>query len=105
MGENGGRSRPVGCISAWKDGAIAQEGRRAVGRGIGANVEVEDSSRGTRGQLVGGTVEVQVDVFFELASCCKGTWFGPHRHFRKVFPDFYKLTAKRSVCPGVSANY
>ena len=61
MGENGGRSRPVGCISAWEDGAIAQEGRRAVGRGIGANVEVEDSRSGTRGQLVGGTVEVQVD--------------------------------------------
>ena len=44
---------------------IAAEVRRASWRGIGANVEVEDSSRSTRGQLVGGTVEVQVDEFFE----------------------------------------
>jgi len=40
---------------------VAKEVRRAVGRGIGANVEVEDSSRGTRGQLIGWTVEEQVD--------------------------------------------
>jgi hypothetical protein len=39
---------------------VAEKVRRAGRRGIGANVEVEDSSRGTRGQLVGGTVEVQV---------------------------------------------
>ena len=42
-------------------GMLAQEVRRGRGRGIGANVEVEDSRMGTRGQLVGGTVEVQVD--------------------------------------------
>ena len=40
---------------------VAAEVRRTGGRGIGANVELEDSSRGTRGQLVGRTVEVQVD--------------------------------------------
>jgi hypothetical protein len=45
---------------------VAETVRRAGGRGIGANVEVEDSRRGTRGQLVGGTVEVQVDGFFEI---------------------------------------
>jgi hypothetical protein len=39
---------------------LAGEVRRARELGVGAYVEVEDSRRGTRGQLVGGTVEVQV---------------------------------------------
>jgi hypothetical protein len=47
---------------------LAGEVRRAAGRGIGASVEVDpstligvnDSRRGTQGQLVGGTVEVQL---------------------------------------------
>jgi hypothetical protein len=42
------------------DGMRAGEVRRAAGRGIDVNVGVEDSRRGTRGQLVGGTVEVQL---------------------------------------------
>jgi hypothetical protein len=42
---------------------VAEEIRREVERGIGANVGVEDSWWGTRGQLVGGTVEGQVDDF------------------------------------------
>ena len=49
----------------FTEGRVVAAGvRRTGGRGICANVEVEDSSRGTRGQLVGGTVEVQVDEFF-----------------------------------------
>ena len=39
---------------------LAGKFRRALERAIGANVGVNDSRRGTRGQLVGGTVEVQV---------------------------------------------
>ena len=39
---------------------MAGEVRRGVERGIGANVGLEDSKGGTRGQLVGGTVEGQV---------------------------------------------
>jgi len=62
---------PVGRRRVDKSGftegrVIAAEVRRASWRGIGANVEVEDSSRGTRGQLVGRTVEVQVDEFLEI---------------------------------------
>lgn len=37
---------------------------RSSGRGIGANVKVKGSKRGTWGQLVGGIVEVQVAEFF-----------------------------------------
>jgi len=55
----------VGRSGSRRDVILAEKIRRAGGRGIGANVEVEDSRRGTRGQLVGGTVEVQVDEFFE----------------------------------------
>ena len=39
---------------------VAGKVRRAREQGIGASVGVEDSRRGTRGQLVGGTVEVQL---------------------------------------------
>ena len=56
------KSRVKANGSGFTEGrVVAAEVRRTVGRGIGANVEVEDSSRGTRGQLVGRTVEVQVD--------------------------------------------
>ena len=69
---------PVGRFCG--DGALAEESRRAVGRDIGASVEsrpprryppatgrigVKDSRRGTRGQLVGGAIEVQVAGIFE----------------------------------------
>jgi hypothetical protein len=40
------------------DGTLAGEVWWTRERGISANVEVEDSRRGTRGQLVEGTVEV-----------------------------------------------
>ena len=39
---------------------LAGKFRRALERAIGANVGVNDSTRGTQGQLVGGTVEVQL---------------------------------------------
>jgi hypothetical protein len=39
---------------------LAGEVKRRLERDIGANVGVNDSRRGTRGQLVGGTVEVQL---------------------------------------------
>src|ERR1700732_1945705 len=42
----------------------APEIKRKGGRDISANVEVEDSRRGTRGQLVEGTVEVQLPEIF-----------------------------------------
>ena len=63
--------RPAIRIRANKSGfreggVVTAEVRRTGGRGIGANVEVEDSSRSTQGQLVGGTVEVQVDEFLEI---------------------------------------
>ena len=54
-----GTSKWVGGGSGG-DRIVAGEVRRAVERGISPSVEVEDSRRGTRGQLVGGTVEVQV---------------------------------------------
>jgi hypothetical protein len=43
---------------------LAGRVRRALERGIGASVGVEDSRRGTKGQLVGGTVEVQLAETF-----------------------------------------
>jgi hypothetical protein len=50
-----------GDESGFREGGVVAAGvRSGCGRGIGANVEVEDSSRGTRGQLVGRPVEVQV---------------------------------------------
>ena len=45
----------------WGDGIVAVEVESQVERDIGANVGIECSKRGTRGQLVGGTVEGQVD--------------------------------------------
>ena len=64
----GDKNRTVG--GSCEDGMVpvAGEVRRARVRGIGGNVEVDpstliginDSRRGTRGQLVGGTVEVQL---------------------------------------------
>ncbi len=56
----GGSTRLIGRSHSRGHGVVVMEVISATGRGIGANVEVEDSSRGTRGQLVGGTVEVQV---------------------------------------------
>jgi hypothetical protein len=44
---------------------LAGKFRRALERAIGANVGVNDSRRGTRGQLVGGTVEVQLAENFQ----------------------------------------
>jgi hypothetical protein len=46
-----------------EDGILAGEVVRAVGRGIGCEVEVEYSRWGTRGQPVGGAVVVQVAHF------------------------------------------
>jgi hypothetical protein len=61
-GRSGSEGLSDGLIAATRGhGVVAREVRRAAGRGIGANVEMEDSSSGTRGQLVEGTVEVQVD--------------------------------------------
>ena len=62
----GDKNRTVS--GSCEDGMVAGEVRRARVRGIGGNVEVDpstllgvnDSRRGTRGQLVGGTVEVQL---------------------------------------------
>ena len=45
------------------DGIVAEEFSEGRERGIGCEVGVEYSRRGTRGQLVGGTVEVQVGRF------------------------------------------
>ena len=45
------------------DGVVAGEARRKVERGMGANVRVDDSRWGTRGQLAGRTVEGQVPGF------------------------------------------
>ena len=45
---------------------MAGEVRREIERGMGVNVGVEDSSGSTRGQLAGGTVEVQVVDFTNL---------------------------------------
>jgi hypothetical protein len=42
------------------DGIVVREVSRAIEQDISVNAEVEDSRRGTRGQLVGGTVEVQL---------------------------------------------
>jgi hypothetical protein len=55
-----------------RDGTLAGKVKRARGRGIGANVGldpstllgVNDSRRGTRGQLVGGTVVGQLAGIF-----------------------------------------
>ena len=41
-----------------RDGMRVREFRKEGGRGIRADVEVKDSRRSTRGQLVGGTVKV-----------------------------------------------
>ena len=46
---------------------MAGEVERAAGRGIGANIGVEDSGCGTRGQLVEGTVSEQVAENFGSA--------------------------------------
>ena len=49
-------------MTCWPgDGIVAVKVESEVERGIGANVGMECSKRGTRGQLVGGTVEGQVD--------------------------------------------
>jgi len=46
---------------------LAGKFRRALERAIRANVGVNDSRRGTRGQLVGRTVEVQLaEISFVL---------------------------------------
>ena len=61
------KSRIKANGSGFTEGRVVAAGvRRTGGRGIGANVELEDSSRSTRGQLVGRTVEVQVDEFLEI---------------------------------------
>ncbi len=51
---------------------VAGEVVRAVGRSIGREVEVEYSRRGTRGQLVGGTVEGQVGIPRKLENVPSG---------------------------------
>jgi hypothetical protein len=63
---------------------LAAEVGRANGRGIGANVGVKDSRRGTRGQLVGGTVEVQVAP----------AWMDPARNIGKR-----PFSTRLAVCP------
>ena len=57
-GERGGAMDSHGA-----DGDVAGEVRRKVERGMGANVRVDDSRWGTRGQLAGRTVEGQVPGF------------------------------------------
>ena len=57
-GERGGAMDGHGA-----DGVRAGEVKRKDERCMLANVVVEDSRRGTRGQLVGGTVEGQVAGF------------------------------------------
>ena len=58
----GDKNRVVG--GSCGGGMLAGEVRRARERAIGASVGVNDSRRGTRGQLVGGTVEVQLAGIF-----------------------------------------
>jgi len=60
-GERGGAMDGHGA-----DGVRAGEVRRKGDRGMGANVGVEDSRRGTRGQLAGRTVEGQVADFRKM---------------------------------------
>ena len=44
------------CSAGAEDEIVARKVRRKGERGIGVKVEPEDSRRGTRGQLVRGTV-------------------------------------------------
>jgi hypothetical protein len=57
---------------------VAGEVRRAGERGIGANVGGEDSKRGTWGQLVGGTVWVQVAGFFKIETFVAPLFLAPN---------------------------
>ena len=59
-GQEGLAALNEGGNDGWADARVAGGVRRGLERAIGANVGVNDSRRGTRGQLVGGTVEVQL---------------------------------------------